>query len=130
MVHRRRAPCQGHHRRHRTQPRVVLRRAAAGTTPGITQPYLSYGDKGYWGGVPDYQGVDDATVFWWDATATGPDEIRKQGTGMYQYVDGGKRFLPGQWPSEDKLFVKDGAVDIYTTPPAAETPKQYPSPAG
>ena len=33
--------------------------------------------------VPDYQGVDDATVFWWDATATGVDEIRREGTGMY-----------------------------------------------
>ena len=104
--------------------------AAPGTTPGISQPYLSYGDKGYWGGVPDYQGVDDATVFWWDPVATGPDEIRKQGTGMYQYVDGGKRYLPGQWPTEDKLFDPNGAVDIYLTPPPGEQPKQYPSPAG
>ena len=37
--------------------------ASPGTTPGISQPFLTYGDKGYWGGVPDYQGVDDATVF-------------------------------------------------------------------
>ncbi|MEI8238611.1 MAG: hypothetical protein WCI22_04260, partial [Actinomycetota bacterium] len=36
------------------------------TTPGISQPYLTYGDKGYWGGVPDYQGVDDATAIWWN----------------------------------------------------------------
>ncbi len=104
--------------------------AAPGTTPGISQPYLSYGDKGYWGGVPDYQGVDDATVFWWDPNATGPDEIRKDGVGMYQYVDGGKRFLPGEWPTEDKLFNPDGAVSIYLTPPPGEEPGDYPSPAG
>ncbi len=104
--------------------------ASPGTLPGISQPYLSYGDKGYWGGVPDYQGVDDATVFWWDPAATGPDEIRKDGVGMYQYVDGGKRYLPGQWPSEDKLFNPDGAVSIYLTPPPGEEPGNYPSPAG
>ena len=104
--------------------------AREGTKAAISQPYLSYGDKGYWGGVPDYQGVDDATAFWWDATATGPDEIRRDGTGMYQYVDGGKRYLPGEWPTEDKLFNPDGAVAIYLTPPAGEEPGNYPSPAG
>jgi hypothetical protein len=104
--------------------------ASEGTRPGISQPYLSYGDKGYWGGEPDYQGVDDATAFWWDPVATGPDEIRKEGTGMYQYVDGGLRYLPGAWPSEDKLFNPDGAVAIYLTPPAGEERGDYPSPAG
>lgn len=104
--------------------------AADGTKQAISQPYLSYGDKGYWGGVMDYQGVDDATVFWWDGAATGPDEIRKQGTGMYQYVDGGKRYLPGEWTTEDKLFDPNGAVPIYDTPPAGEERGDYPSPAG
>jgi hypothetical protein len=106
--------------------------ASGGTRPdlSISQPFLTYGDKGFWGGVMDYQGVDDATAFWWDPTATGPDEIRKEGTGMYQYVDGGKRYLPGQWSSEDKLFNPDGAVDIYLTPPPGEEPGNYPSPAG
>jgi hypothetical protein len=103
---------------------------ADGTKAGISQPYLSYGDKGYWGGQPDYYGVDDATEFWWNATATGQDEIRKPGTGMYEYVDGGKRYLPGQWPTTDKLFDPAGAVDIYLTPPPGEAPGSYPSPAG
>ena len=104
--------------------------AFEGTTKAISQPYLSYGDKGYWGGVMDYQGVDDATLIWWDPTATGPDEIRKEGMGMYRWVDGGARYLPGEWPTEDKLFVQDGSVAIYeTTPPGEEVPV-YPSPAG
>ena len=88
--------------------------ASEGTRAAISQPYLSYGDKGYWGGVPDYQGVDDATVFWWDPNATGLDEVRREGTGMYQYVDGGQRYLPGEWPTEDKLFNPDGAIEVGT----------------
>ena len=104
--------------------------ASPGTIPAITAPFLTYGDKGYWGGVADYQGVDDATEFWWDSNATGIDEIRREGTGMYQYVDGGKRFLPGEWPTQDKLFNPAGAVAIYDTPPAGEERGDYPSPAG
>lgn len=103
---------------------------AEGTRPGISQPYLSYGDKGYWDGVADYQGVDDATVFWWDPAATGQDEIRREGTGMYQYVDGGLRYLPGAWTSDEKLFDPEGAVSIYLEPPAGEERGDYPSPAG
>jgi len=99
------------------------------TVPAISQPWLTWGDHGIWD-LPDYNGIDDATLFWWDAEATGPDENRKEGTGMLFYVDGGQRYLPGEWPSEDKLFVVDGAVDVYDTPPAGEEPPQYPSPAG
>ena len=103
--------------------------ANPGTTPAISQPYLTYGDKGYWPDT-DYSGVDDATIIWWDPTAVGPDEVRKEGPGMYQFVDGGKRYLPGEWPSESKLFDPDGAVAIYDVAPPGEEAPQYPSPAG
>ncbi len=103
--------------------------AGGGTTPALTQPLLTYGDKGIWPGT-DYNGVDDATLMWWDAEAVGPDEIRKEGTGMWAFVDGGKRYLPGEWPTENKLFDPEGAVTIYDTPPPEETPPDYPSPAG
>jgi hypothetical protein len=105
--------------------------ALPGTSDGlsISEPFLSYGQKGYWP-EQDYQGVDDATAIWWDPTVAGPDEIRKDGVGMYQFVDGGKRYLPGQWPSTDKLFDPTGAVALYTTPPPGEAPHDYPSPAG
>jgi hypothetical protein len=103
--------------------------ANPGTTPAISQPYLTWGDKGYWEET-DYSGVDDATMIWWDAEATGPDEIRKEGTGMYRYVDGGTRYLPGEWPEEDQMFVEEGSVTIYDAPPEGEEPPQYPSPAG
>ncbi|MGB0113686.1 MAG: hypothetical protein WBP59_10730, partial [Ilumatobacteraceae bacterium] len=100
-----------------------------GTAAAISQPYLSWGDKGLWG-EPDYSGVDDATLIWWDPAATGPDEIRKDGTGMYTFVDGGTRYLPGEWPTDSKLFDPDGAVTLYVEPPAGEAPPDYPSPAG
>ena len=100
-----------------------------GTRPAISQPSLSYGDKDIWDGT-DYNGVDDATMVWWDSSATGPDEIRKDGTGMYMYVDGGTRYLPGEWPSEDRMFDPDGAVAIYDAPPPGEEVPAYPSPAG
>ncbi len=98
-----------------------------GTKAAISQPFLSWGDS-LWP-EPDYLGLDDATAFWWDPTATGPDEIRREGTGMYQFVDGGTRYLPGAWPTDERLFDPDGAVTIYDTPPPGEAPPTYASPA-
>ena len=98
------------------------------TKPALTAAYLTYGEQGIWD-EPDYNGIDDATVFWWDTAATGPDENGREGTGLMKFVDGGKRYLPGEWPTEDKLFVQDGAVAIYETAPPEETPPSYPSPA-
>ncbi len=103
--------------------------AGIATRSAITQPSLSWGDKKIWP-QPDYQGIDDATMIWWDTAATGPDEIRKQGTGMYEFVDGGKRYMPGTWPTTDKFFDPTGAVSLYATAPPSETPPTYPSPAG
>lgn len=102
---------------------------AADPTPrAITNPSLSWGDKGIWPD-PDYHGIDDATEIWWDPTAEGPDETRKEGTGMYQYVDGGTRYLPGEWPDTDSAaFDPEGAVSLYTEPPAEEAFPDYPSP--
>jgi hypothetical protein len=99
--------------------------AADGTTAAISQPFLKWGDTGIWP-YTDYSGVDDATLIWWDPAATGPDEIRKDGTGMYQFVDGGTRYLPGDWPTEDRLFNPEGAVALYETAPPGEEPIDYP----
>ena len=99
------------------------------TIKAVSQPWLTWGDHGIWE-TADYAGIDDATLFWWDTEATGPDENRNEGAGMLFYVDGGKRYLPGEWPSEDSLFVRDGAVDVYDTAPPGEEPREFPSPAG
>jgi hypothetical protein len=104
--------------------------AAAPTQRAVSQPSLSWGDKGIWP-YDDYLGIDDATELWWDPTSTGPDEIQRNGTGMYRYVDGGKRYLPGGWPdTTPNLFVMEGSVDLYREPPPGEAPPSYPSPAG
>jgi hypothetical protein len=95
---------------------------------GMTAASVSWGNHGIWP-TTDYQGIDDYTEIWWDAKATGPDEIRKPGPGMYQYVDGGRRYLPGKWNKDLKVFNPTGAVALYDSPPKSETPKDYPSPS-
>ena len=53
------------------------------------------------------------------------------GKGLYEYVDGGKRYLPGQWPdAAPDVFSTTGAVTIYETVPPSEQVPNYPSPAG
>ena len=104
--------------------------AGAPTPHAITQPSLSWGNHGIWPGT-DYGGTDDATEVWWNPSISGPDELGRSGKGLYEYVDGGKRYLPGQWPvGATKAFVKAGAVAIYNKPPASEQTPNYPSPAG
>ena len=94
----------------------------------VTQPSISYGEQGIWEGV-DYNGIDDFTEIWWDPTATGPDELGREGTGMFRYVDGGQRYLPGEWTGDLKVFDPAGTVTIYEELPPGEQPKDYPSPA-
>ena len=105
----------------------------ANPTPrGITSPSLSWGppSKGRWA-EPDYQGIDDATEVWWDVSVTGPDENGREGQGMYAYVDGGRRYLAGEWPDRPtRAFEAEGAVTLYTEPPPSEVVKQYPRVCG
>jgi hypothetical protein len=80
---------------------------------------ISYGNRGIWPAT-DFSAIDDQTEVWWDPEATGPDELGREGTGMFQYVDGGKRYLPGEWPdTAPKVFDPDGAVALYDTAPDA-----------
>jgi len=104
--------------------------AAERTPPAVTQPSLSWGDKDIWPDT-DWLGIDDTTVVWWDPEATGPDERGDEGVGMWAYVEGGRRYLPGEWPDTDTLaFDPEGAVTIYEERPPGEEVPDYPSPAG
>lgn len=95
---------------------------------GLTVPRVSFGHHNAWPRV-DYTAIDDAVEIWWDATAPGPDERGVEGTGMYQYVDGGRRYLLGQWPeTPPKVFDPEGAVALYREVPAADQPPSYPRP--
>lgn len=101
---------------------------------GITTPSISWGsDNELWPEdvLPDLNGIDDVSEVWWDPDTVGLDELEREGAGVYQYVDGGTRYLPGQWPATDsKVFDPDGAIDRYFTPPESERTPDYPSPAG
>jgi hypothetical protein len=85
---------------------------------GITSTYNSWGTK-LWPD-PDYNSADDATAMWWDPEATGKSETGKEGVGMVSYVDGGKRFLPGDWPTDPlPFFQQEGSVTVYDKRPDA-----------
>ena len=87
---------------------------------------LSFGRHGIWTN-DDYLGFDDAVEIWWDPHASGQDEIGRAGTGLYRYVDEGRRYLPGTWPSTPAApFRADNSVAIFSPPPLPA----YPSPAG
>jgi hypothetical protein len=113
-------------------PASFLAALFAGPKPpeALTEPMITYGNHGIWPQT-DYLGIDDATEIWWNPNAHGPDELNHQGKGLYEYVDGGKRYLPGQWPdTAPDVFTTKGAVTIYTTVPPSESVPSYPSPAG
>lgn len=94
-------------------------------------PVNSRGRHGIWPGIgEDLGGSDDATLVWWNPLVKGEDEIGNAGTGLYEYVGGGKRFLSGEWPTTDPgLFDPTKSVTIYKTIPADMKPPSYPSPA-
>jgi hypothetical protein len=92
--------------------------------------FATYGDHGFWKGE-DVQGLDNAGLLWWNPKARGEDETGVVGNGMYELVDGGKRYPAGKWPATPaNLFDPKGAVTIYNNLPPDLTPKTYPSPAG
>jgi len=103
--------------------------AAAPSPSALTAASLSYGTKGIWPErlEPDYHGVDDISEVWWDPSAIGPDEIDKEGAGLWRWVAGGLRYKPGQIPEgPPAAFVEDGSVTIYDVrPPEEATPDDY-----
>lgn len=77
----------------------------------VTGPTISWGRHGIWDKDPwkliDLMAYDDVTEIWWDNNAVGPDEVGNVAPGMYRYVDGGKRYLPGTQPTTDpKVFTE------------------------
>ncbi len=92
--------------------------------------HISWGKHGIWPGT-DWFGSDDATVIWWNPDATGTDEVGNAGTGMYEYADGGRRYLPDNWPARPAaVFDPATSTTGFTTIPLDQQPPSYPSPAG
>jgi hypothetical protein len=66
-------------------------------------------------------------VLWWDATATGPDEEGHQGTGLYEYADGGKRYPSTVAPTGDiGLFDPATSVASFPVAPPSDRAPSYP----
>ncbi|MEN3271490.1 MAG: hypothetical protein V7636_251 [Actinomycetota bacterium] len=94
----------------------------------VTQVQRSFGPKGGWD-FDDYTAFDTVTEVWWDPNATGADEVGNDGTGMFEFVDGGKRYAPGQWPStEPAVFDPSLAITHYDALPPSDVYPTYPRP--
>lgn len=91
----------------------------------VLSPQVSWGERGFWPGR-DYGGVDDQTEVWWDPEAVGVDETGREAKGLWTYVDGGRRHLPGQWPEgRPNVFDPEGAVTVYEDLPAGLERPEY-----
>lgn len=95
------------------------------TRPATSQPFYRWGENTLWVDG-DFSGVDDATLFWWDAAAEGVNERGRSGAGMPRFADAGKRYLPGEWPGVDRLFIPEGSVTVFDAAPPGEEPRTYP----
>ena len=98
------------------------------TTRGVTIPSISFGYSGRWPDhlEPDYRGVDDITEIWWDADQVGGDELGVSGPGMYQHVNGGQRYLLGEFPeSPTEAFNPENSVYKFEKTPEAEASPYY-----
>ena len=71
-------------------------------------------------------------MIFWDPKATGPDEVGADGTGMWRYALGGKRYMPTQWPEKSGkvgLYDQGSSVVILDKLPADTAPPDYPAPS-
>jgi hypothetical protein len=104
------------------------------TGGGPITPRLSFGHNKLFisedlGRRTDYLAVDDMAEIWWDAKAEGPDEVGVDGTGMWRFANGGKRYLPGEMPDRPTdAFREEGSVTFFDDYPEGERPPDYPSP--
>jgi hypothetical protein len=90
---------------------------------GPTSPLNAYGYQGA-APLPSYSSPADYTFLWYDATAKGPDEEGVNGSGLMEYVNGGKRFKAGVVPTGPvPMFSTAGAVKNYASPP--DEPPSY-----
>lgn len=101
---------------------------------GFLNAVSTFGEHGLWDDIGitlDLGGTDDMTEIWWDADAEGVDELDEQGSGLYKFVDGGRRYYSSEWADSTGVpFADAGAESFLVDLPPSETPKDYPSPAG
>jgi hypothetical protein len=107
---------------------------ASSTTEPILNTIDTYGQHGIWPNTPDDPGgLDNAGLMFWDPTANGPDETGTVANGMYRFMSGGVRYLPGKWPTSPlPIFDNANTVTIYgeNDIPPSLLPKEQPKPPG
>jgi hypothetical protein len=74
----------------------------------------------------DYTGADDIKVIWWDPETPDPTVENDPPLGVYRYVDGGKRYLPGEMGEIGEFFNEEGTVIWFTERPEGDVAPQYP----
>jgi hypothetical protein len=91
----------------------------------VTEPCFSYGFHDMFPTIPgpDQGGVDDWAEIWWDPEAVGPDELGRVGDGLYRYVDGARRYQPGEIDTELRVFDAAGTVTVFDERPPSEAAK-------
>ena len=95
---------------------------------GPTTPRISFGNHGLFD-QPDYVGIDDFTLVWWDPNLEGPDEQNVVMPGMWRYLGGGKRLLLGDVTSADSdLLFKDVPTSpgVLSAVPKSDQSPDYP----
>lgn len=92
----------------------------------FTQVQRSFGRAGGWP-FDDWTGFDTVTEVWWDPSANGSDEVGNIGAGMFQFVDGGRRFAPGQWSTDEPgVFDPARSITHYESLPPSDQYPTYP----
>lgn len=67
--------------------------------------------------------IKDFVEVFYAANAQGPDERGNRGSGMVMKVNGGKRYVLGQWPtSPPNVFNMQGAIAVSDNPPGGGDP--------
>ena len=77
----------------------------------------------------EYLTGGDVALVWWDPDTVGPSVAVNlaDSKGVYQYLDGGKRYINGQLPSKAPTFFdKSNSINVITTVPAADKQPDYP----
>ena len=88
------------------------------------RPQVSWGDRGIWSTSRTTPASTTAPRSGGTPTPTGIDELNEEGTGMWAYVDGGKRYLPGGMARRRAEPVRqvEGLVTLYTELPDGVAP--------
>ncbi|MBK5224313.1 MAG: ABC transporter substrate-binding protein [Acidimicrobiia bacterium] len=89
-----------------------------------TEYGVSYGQD-IWD-FDDYTGADDIKVIWYDPETADPTVETDPPLGVYRYVDGGKRYLPGEMGDIGEFFNEEGTVIWFTERPESDIPPRYP----